>query len=37
MRMATPLVFDRHLAWYPEPGWFDTQQRLPWLNVQDCP
>jgi hypothetical protein len=29
--------YDRHLAWYPEYGWFDTQQRLPSLNARRCP
>lgn len=28
--------YDRHLAWYPKHGWFDTQRRLPWLNAGGC-
>lgn len=24
--------YDRHLAWYPEHGWFETRGRLPGLN-----
>jgi hypothetical protein len=30
------VIYDRHLAWYPEHGWFNTQQRLPGLNLRDC-
>jgi hypothetical protein len=33
--LGTP-GFDRHLAWYAEHGWFDTERRLPWLNYRDC-